>query len=287
MSELLDELSEEGPEVGAGLGVEDAATTLALSRVRGGSRKAHDAAAEGFLADQRALMADQRRHMGAQLKHMELRRFSDRLRVIIQISTIAVGFTVVVGIGVATYTVSQDRSLVIEAAGAPADLVQQGWSGQALAKGLEDKLGTLEDGTSTPQRRAALGGGTIADVKVEIPSTGVSVGEAERLLRDLVGHQTTVSSELAHVTGGADKGALAFSVRVAGHPGVKLVQADGDVDVLLQRGAETIYAATEPTRYATWLSQHGRTPEAETLLRRVAKTGGGFWPSLSWKGFAV
>jgi hypothetical protein len=77
MSDLLDELSEEGPEAGAGLGVEDAATTLALARVRGGSSKAHDVAAEGFLADQRALMAEQRRHLGAQLIILQAAASSD------------------------------------------------------------------------------------------------------------------------------------------------------------------------------------------------------------------
>ncbi|HET9161264.1 MAG TPA: hypothetical protein VFN88_11695, partial [Caulobacteraceae bacterium] len=100
-----------------------------------------------------------------------------------------------------------------------------------------------------------------------------SLGEVDQMLRQWLGHEVRVSGELSHVAAGPDKGALALSIRVGDEPGVRFVQADGDLEPLLQQAAEVVYRSRRPESYATWLDQHGRHEDAVATLRSLTGVG--------------
>ena len=273
MGEFLE--SEGDGALDAAVQADNAGIGLALDRARRRKASGGDAAADRFLAAQEALIADQRHHLDEQLKHMGVRVWSERLKLALQVMTIALGVLVVAGVGRMAWSAAHDDSLVIDSFGAPADLAQQGIGGPALAGDLKDRIARLEDETATAEQGVEVRDQRSGDIKVEIPETGISLGEVRQALNDWLGHETRVSGDLFRVASGPDKGGLALNIRASGQPGVRLVQPDGDLDALLQKGAEQVYRTIQPGRFATWLDQHGRSPEAVALYRNlVARSSG-------------
>jgi tetratricopeptide (TPR) repeat protein len=269
MSEWLEKESELEREQALDGG--SAAISLALDGAKGDpALRTHIGS---FLEDQRGLIADQRHHLREQLKTSSLDHLSKRLRVAFQGLTILVGLLALASVGAIAWSAYNDRGLVIDGFSVPPDLAQQGATGAAVATELHDKLGQLHEETTTGLEAVAVRQKASSEARVEIPETGVSLGEVNRLLHEWLGHETHVSGELAHVAAGPETGTLTLNIRVGDRPGVRLTQADGDLEALLGKAAEQVYGSREPLLYADWLDQHGRTPEAVNLARRVANRG--------------
>ncbi len=171
------------------------------------------------------------------------------------------------------WTASQDESLVIDPIGAPADLVQQGATGPALAHRLQDRLVAMQAETRTQIASAQVRERAASDLKVQIPATGISLSDLDQALRQWLGRQTHLTAEVSRVVSGPERGALALTARVAGRPGVRIVQPDGDLDALLGRAAEYVYGAAEPLRYADWLDGQGRRDEALLVVQAETRAG--------------
>jgi tetratricopeptide (TPR) repeat protein len=101
------------------------------------------------------------------------------------------------------------------------------------------------------------------DIKVEIPDTGISIGELNRYLRSWLGHETYISGEIYHVPAG-----IAVTAR-ARDAGATFIGKESDFDSLLQKAAEAVYAETQPYRYAAYLDEMGRIPEAMPVLKKL------------------
>ncbi len=177
------------------------------------------------------------------------------------------------GAGGMLWSASRADGLVIDAFSVPADLAQAGATGEAVASRLRDRLAAMNAETISAVASAALRENSAADVKVEFAGAGVSLGEVNRLLRDALGHETHVRGEVQRVTSGPEQGALALSVRVTGRPGERLVQADGDLDALIGRAAEQVFAARSPIRFVGWLQQKGRFEDTRAYLNDLAQNG--------------
>jgi hypothetical protein len=272
MSELLESAEAADAENAAAVETSSAAVAIALGRSRSRRRGAPDEA-DLFLVEQRGLIADQRRHLHEQLKTLKLKHFGEVLKLALQVLTVVVGVGVLGGVAALAWQASRDESLVIEAIGAPPDLAAKGVTATALSTALQDQLSQMHAETASPVAAAEVREATANEVKVEIPETGVSVGEVSRALRDWLGHETHVTGEVTHVASGADAGGLALALRISGQPGVRLVQTDGDQEALLRRGAEQIYEWREPLRYSAYLAQHGRAADGLAVLQRSAAIG--------------
>jgi tetratricopeptide (TPR) repeat protein len=271
MSELLD-LAGEEPEREAAAAADSAAVALALERSRtrrGGKR---DEAADSFLAAQQALIAKQMHHLDDQLRSAGLDRWFKRLRLVTQGVILAAVLAAVGGLGAVAWSAAHDRDLVIDGFSVPPDLAQQGSTGAAIATELHDRLGRLQ--AETKARTYAIAVREKApEARVQIPETGVSLGEVNRLLHEWLGHETHVSGEIARLTGGPDKGALVLNIRTGGQPGVRLLAPDGDLDALLDKAAREVYLGVDPIRYASWVEQHVGQAEALAVLEKTADSG--------------
>jgi tetratricopeptide (TPR) repeat protein len=263
-----DVLEPEGPveaERDAAFETTSAAVGLALERA-GRSRRKGDVA-DAFLQDQRVLVGKQLHHLDQQFRRLKLQIWSDRLRLALQGLTILAVVLLLAGVGMMAWQASRADGVVIEAFGVPPDLAAKGWSGQALANRIEDRLNRMQADTVTDRPGASYASDWGRDIKVEIPETGVSVGELERLLRRWLGHERSVGGELVRTADG-----LSLSIRTEAG-GQEVAGTDADMSGLIQRAAEVLYEQTQPYRYAMFLEHRRRYDEAKRVLAALSETG--------------
>ncbi len=244
-----------------------AAVAIALSKTSKGN-KAVDAEAVAFLRDQRALIGDQRHHLAAQYKHLALKYWSERLKLALQALTVLVGVLIFIAIATLTIGAMNDRSLVVEGFHAPPDFAARGEDGQVLAAEVMDRLSAMDAASQSGRASSTYASGWKGEAKVEIPETGVSVGELRRFLTEWLGHQTRITGEVVKTAAG-----LRISVRSNDEPGFSVEGPEADLPKLLDQAAEHLYGATQPYQYSKWLEYHGRASEALAVARELALKG--------------
>ena len=151
---------------------------------------------------------------------------------------------------------------------APPDFAQRGMTGQVLASELLDRLSDLQARTVTARPASTYANDWGGDIKVEIPETGVSIGELNRYLREWLGSETRITGEVVRTPTG-----IAVTARAGDAPGRRFEGPEADIDKLVARAAEAVYAQTQPYRYAIYLASNGRQGEAGALFARLAKSG--------------
>jgi len=269
---MTDDETPDGPSVGEPLaGVNPAAASVALGRTTRSGEVNEKAAV--FLDEQTRMLRMQMEHLqedqGLHHRHLVLRYFGDRLRIGLQLLAIAFGLAVVVWLGAIVYGATLDHDLVIDAFSVPPDLAQRGFTGQVVASELLDKFGQMQAATlSFTQGAGAYRSEANETVKLEIPQTGVSIGELNRYLRSWLGRETHVAGEIVRTPAG-----LAITVRYGAQPGVTAAGSEADFDSLMQKAAESLFAHARPFRYADYLTGQGRADEAVALIEPLARTG--------------
>ncbi len=266
----------EEPEAEAVVGPPDlsaaAALAVGLKRSRSSPNTAEDAKLDAFLDEQTGLVRLQKEHLHEQreliLSRLRWGRFSDRMKAAIQVMTALVGVAAVTAIGAMAWGAHQDHGLRIEAFSVAPDLTQKGLTGQVVASQLLDKLAVLQARTVTGRPASSYADDWGGDIKVEIPETGVSIGELSRYLREWLGSETRISGEVVHTAAG-----LAITARAGANPGATFQGPETDIDKLTQQAAEAIYAQTQPYRYAVYLASGGRQDEALAAYIRLASSG--------------
>lgn len=178
----------------------------------------------------------------------------------------ALGVTVLAAVGFLVWHASRARGVVVEPFAVPPDMVERGLSGPVLATQMLDRLTGLQARTESLRAASTYANDWRGDIAVEIPNTGVSIGEVRRYLREWLGAQTRLSGEVFRLADGR----IAVTTRVGARPGVRVEGTEAELDSLLQQGAEAIYAETQPYRYAVWLvRQEGRSDEAIEAFQRL------------------
>jgi tetratricopeptide (TPR) repeat protein len=107
-----------------------------------------------------------------------------------------------------------------------------------------------------------------SDVKVQIPDTGISIGEAYRFLSSWLGHETRITGEIWH-----DAGGIAISARAGNKPAKIFRGPDAGLDKLITAATEYVYSQTQPYRYLAFLDQQGRQTESLPAARALALNG--------------
>ena len=235
----------------------------------------------GGYVDRQAALADhqtrliqlQTEHLHEQrvltLSHLRWRRFSDRMKAVLQIMTTVVGLGVAAGVGWMAWSASQERGLVIEPFSVPPDMAARGLNGQVTASMLLDKLGRMQSATVSARAPSSFANNWNDEIKVEIPETGVSVGELRRLLVQWLGHQTTISGEVYRTPTG-----VAVAARTGTAPADPHEGAEADIDDLVQKAAEDVFRTSQPYRYAIYLENHvGDIAGARKVLERLSSSG--------------
>jgi tetratricopeptide (TPR) repeat protein len=207
---------------------------------------------------------DKLRHWSLRVRHV-----SDVMKLAFEISGAIVLITLVVFLISAIWTAANDSSLVIEAFSVPPEMAARGLTGQAIAAQLQDKLSAMQSGTDSARPETSYANNWGDDIKVEIPNTGVSIGEFYRYLAKWLGHQTHITGEVYRTKDGA----VAVTART-GDDAATITGPEANLDKLMQAAAEKIYRRTQPYRYAIFLGNDPlRVNEEIAILRTLANNG--------------
>ena len=268
MAEHQDPIESEAERAKAGGAALAAGVAAALG---GGGALAPEAAA--FLTAQRRLaeaqLEDLEEDRALQHKHLRLRFFGDRLRIGLQMLAIGFGLALAIGVAAMAWQAHQDHGLVIDAFSTPPDLARNGLTGDVAAARFLDKLQALQTASANSDRpEQSFQDNWGADLKVEIPETGLTFGEFEKLLRDRLGKVRHVSGEVLKTPSG-----IALTARLGDAPPQTFTGAEGDFDALAQKAAEAVYRASQPYRFAEYLDGAGRVDEAIAVVADLAANG--------------
>jgi tetratricopeptide (TPR) repeat protein len=207
------------------------------------------------------------------IRHWQLRfaHASTIMKLAFELS-LALIFLVAAGIVAgAVWSAHDANGLVIEAFQVPPDLAARGLSGQVVASRLLDKVSNLQDSTDSLRAPNSYANNWGDDIKVQIPDTGVSIGEFNRYLRQVLGHETHITGEVWR-----DGDGVAVVARAGSDEGTVFKGKDGEFDALLQKAALSVFEKTQPYRAAVYYSRTDDPKDQEkanAILRTLIATG--------------
>ncbi len=217
--------------------------------------QAHGVGAEAA----RRVLLKHERLIEAQTSQLGRQRWRDFIITALGVCILAIGALFV-------WDASRARGVVVEAFAVPPDMAERGLTGPVLAAQMLDRLTGMQAQTESLRAASTYANDWGGDIAVEIPSTGVSIGDLRRYLREWLGDQTRLSGEVFRLTDGR----IAVTTRVGARPATRAEGAEAELDVLIQQGAEAIYAETQPYRHAVWLNREGRDEEAIAAYHRMS-----------------
>jgi len=219
-----------------------------------------------YLDEQSRFIAIQTEHLHeqreVQLSHLKLRRWSERMRVGLQLFFVLLGTVIGLGILVMLYDAFTSKNVVVDAFESPPVLASRGLNGTVVATQVLDGLQKLQDATRGPSRGLATKSAWSSDIKVELPETGISIGEIDRLLHERFGHDVHVAGDLVQTP----KGDLALTVRGDNIPAKTFEGPLDGLEALTTQAAEYLYGRSQPWLYAVYLDNHARDQDAVAFL---------------------
>jgi tetratricopeptide (TPR) repeat protein len=231
-------------------------------------------AATAYFRKQSHLVEIQAEHLHEQrivnLQLLKLKRLGERLRVGLQVFVILAATAIGLGVLMLVRDAATSRRVVIEPFHAPPGLAARGIDGTIIASGLLDQLSRLQEATRSGSAARDLTGAWTATIKLDVPETGISVGEVSRLLRERFGNDVHIDGDLVETA----TGGLELTIRGNGVPPRTFSAPVADLAKLSVEAAEYIYSMSQPARWATYLNNSGRYAEAiefcRTTIPRVA-----------------
>ena len=197
------------------------------------------------------------------LKHARLldrQAANETVSLALKILTGLVGLVFALALGSMVWSASQERGLVIEPFSVPPELAQRGVTGQVIASRLLDRLSEMGEQTVSARAASTYANNWNGDIKVQIPQTGVSVGELRRTLVEWLGKQTTIGGELYRTPQGMTLAARTGTAAATAQVGA----SEAELDRMIQAAAESVYATTQPYRYGIYLLRNG---DAQSVRR--------------------
>jgi hypothetical protein len=197
-------------------------------------------------------------YLQGQAREVDIRRFGLRLRVGFQLFIVLLATAIGIAVAVMIHDAVTSRRVVMEPFHAPPGLAARGIDGVVVASGLLDELSHLQDATRSTFAARVLSGAWTSNIKLDVPETGVSIGEISRLLRERFGHDIHIDGDLVE----AATGDLALTVRGNGVPAKTFGGPATELSTLTIHAAEYIYSQSQPARWASYLTNAGRDKEA-------------------------
>ncbi len=244
-----------------GAGVDPVAVALAL----GGASQAQ---ADAYLNKQAHLADLQAHHLREQFKQLRPSLWQARLGVLLRVATVLVGLAVVAVLGFLVWDAANAQGLVIDAFSVPPDLAARGLTGEVVATRFLDQFKAMQAATESERPADTYQNNWGSELKVEIPDTGLSVGELGQMLRDRFGNVSHVTGEVVRTPSG-----IAVTARLGDATPKTFTGPESGFDDLARRSAEAIYRASQPYRFAEYVANQGRYGEAFAVISDLATSG--------------
>ena len=200
------------------------------------------------------------RDLQAQTREGRLRRAGQRARLAMQLFAVLIASVVTLGLMVMLYSAATSRSVIVDAFRAPSSIAALGLTGDVIATDVLDALQKLQDETRADDRGLETHGAWATDIKLDVPQTGVSIGEIDRILHREFGHDTHIDGDVVQTRAGA----LEMTIRGDGVPAASFTGPD--LGALVTQGAEYAYSRSQPSKYGSYLATHGRVDDALAFL---------------------
>ena len=197
-------------------------------------------------------------HLRGESREGTLRRIGMRLRLGFMVFVALLSTAIGIGLAVRVRDAATSRRVVIEPFDVPAGPATAGINGKIVAAGLLDVLRGIQSANRTTAEGRQLANAWTSEISVEIPETGLSVGQIERVLKDRLGHDQHVEGDLI----ATEKGGLALTVRANGIPSKTFTDEGRNLDQLLTQAGEYVYSRSQPGLWNNYLVNNARTDEA-------------------------
>jgi tetratricopeptide (TPR) repeat protein len=149
------------------------------------------------------------------------------------------------------------RRVVIEPFDIAPNVAARVPSGKIVASELLDELSRLQDATRSNSAARDLTGAWAGNIKLDVPETGISVGEIFRVLRERFGHDVHIDGDLIQTS----TGGVALTVRGNGVPPKTFSRSAPELEKLTVEAAEYVYSKSQPSRWAAYLNAVQRYAE--------------------------
>lgn len=261
---------EEKPEVEAPeplAGAEAFAAAVAAKLAGGDPEVARDTSA--FLKEQTELLKVQKEHLRdehaarlhflqGQAREVDLRRFGLRLRVSFQLFLALLATAIGIGLLVMVRDAVTSRSVVIDSFDAPPSLAVNGLSGKVVAAGLLDVLTRIQAANRSGVEQRALSNAWTNEISIEVPETGISIGQIQRMLKTRFGHDQHIDGDLVQT----ETGGLVLTVRGTGILPKSFIDEMRNLEKLLTQAGEYVYGQSQPGLWTAYLSNNDRDEDA-------------------------
>jgi hypothetical protein len=250
--------------------VDGSAAALAMDEASAHSDLASKAS--DYFAKQTQLIALQAEHLheqrAVQLSHLKLKRISERLRIASQIIIILSATLVGAYLLIMLHDAVTTRSVIVDAFDTPPALEPGGLSGKVVAGGLLDQLTRMQLATQSSATKRALANSWSGEIKVEVPETGLSFSDIDRMLKARFGNEIHIGGDLVRPAAGG----LELTVRGDGVTPKTFADGGDDLHRLTVAAGEYVYGQTQPALYAVYLLTMGRNDEAVAFCKQAVLT---------------
>ncbi len=227
------------------------------------------ASRQRIVADKQSALLDHRlervglekAHIEAQNDHLHLQHIHGKLRLVLDAGLALFGVALALLLVWAVWTAIRSKSVVVEAFTVPPSFEARGLTGAVVAAQFLDRLqeiqrrGALDPTLSTPIEDAWS-----HEIRVEVPQTGISLGEIQKYLRSWLGHDVRISGAVVQ-----NDDALVLTVRGNAVAAQRVAGKAGDLDMLIKAAAERALGAARPLELLAYLESTSRHAEAAGL----------------------
>jgi tetratricopeptide (TPR) repeat protein len=227
------------------------------------------ASRQRIVADKQSALLDHRlaraglekEQIEAQNHHLRLQHIHDKLRLVLDVGLACFGVALALLLVWAVWTAARSKSVVVEAFTVPPSFEAQGLSGAVVAGQFLDRLQEIQRrGALDPSASTLIEDAWTHEIRIEVPETGISLGDFQKFLRAWLGHDVRISGAAV------EKGdALILTVRGNGVPAQRVSGKASELDTLIVSAAERALGVARPLELLGYLESTSRHAEAAAL----------------------
>ena len=211
-------------------------------------------------------------HLRNQVRAENTRRLGLRVRIGLHAVIALVAIGIAIGAAIMIHDAVGSRSVVIDVFDIAPNVAAQVPSGKIVAAGLLDVLTRIQAATRSGAEHRSLSSAWTNDIAIDVPETGISIGQLERTMKARFGHDQHIDGDLAQSEGGD----LALTVRGTGILPKTFIGEARHLDKLLTQAGEYAYGQSQPGLFAAYLANNDRNDEAirfsQTAYARAASS---------------
>jgi hypothetical protein len=181
-----------------------------------------------------------------------------RLRTGFQLFLVLIATVIGIGIAFMIHDAVTSRSVVIDAFEVPPPLAADGLNGKVVASGLLDVLTKIQAASRAGIEHRNLSNAWTNEISVEVPDTGLSLGQLESVVKTRFGHDQHIGGDLIRT----EVGGLALTVRGSGILPKTFSGDAARLDQLLVQAGEYLFSQSQPGLWTAYLANNNRDDEA-------------------------